>query len=70
MRINSSVLLANKALILDIDKKLPIQEHPLVLPQAGSGQVLVPEDTALVRVRATGICGSDVSNINHPGRLI
>ena len=52
--------LSNEALFMDGIDKLDIRECPLSLPASPEGKHVAPEGCVLVRVIATGICGSDV----------
>jgi threonine dehydrogenase-like Zn-dependent dehydrogenase len=57
--------LENSALIITADHDLSIKSWPLTLP-AKKGQVVIPSGNVLMKIKATGICGSDVS---HPSIL-
>lgn len=56
-----TVSLPNRALVLDGLDNLAVKPWPLVLPVSRNGKPIVPAFNVLVKVRASGICGSDVS---------
>jgi threonine dehydrogenase-like Zn-dependent dehydrogenase len=54
-----TVSIPNQALCVSGLDKLDIRPWPLELP-ASQGKYIVPEGNVLIKIRATGICGSDV----------
>jgi threonine dehydrogenase-like Zn-dependent dehydrogenase len=59
-----AISVPNQALTFVELGKIEIRSNPLKLPKDETGQPLPPDGCVLVRVRVTGICGSDVSNIS------
>jgi threonine dehydrogenase-like Zn-dependent dehydrogenase len=55
----STIALPNRAVLMDGIDQLDIRSYPLSLPADSDGTPIVPTKHALVRVRVTGICGSD-----------
>ncbi|PGH08301.1 chlorophyll synthesis pathway protein BchC [Polytolypa hystricis UAMH7299] len=61
----SNISLPNQALLMDGVDKLDIRAYPLTLPTTADGNAAVPTGCVLVRVKATGICGSDIHLWKH-----
>lgn len=51
----------NRALVISDINKIGVQEWPFEL-EVVDGIPVIPEGKVLVRVKVTGICGSDVSS--------
>lgn len=54
-----TISIPNQALCVSGLDKLDIRPWPLEL-QASNDKPIVPEGNVLIKIRATGICGSDV----------
>jgi threonine dehydrogenase-like Zn-dependent dehydrogenase len=63
---SETITVQNEALVVVGIDNIEIRKWKLELP-AKQGRLIVPERHALIRIRATGICGSDVSiqDSNH-----
>ncbi|KAL4861580.1 hypothetical protein BDV12DRAFT_203873 [Aspergillus spectabilis] len=62
---HSLIELPNKAVLMDGIDQLDVRDHPLSLPSAQDGSPLAPAGNVLVRVKVTGICGSDIHLWKH-----
>jgi threonine dehydrogenase-like Zn-dependent dehydrogenase len=61
---SSTIEIPNKAVLMDGLDQLAVREYKLSLPTASDGSPIVPAGDVLVRVKVTGICGSDVRYSN------
>lgn len=55
--------LPNEAVLMDDIGKLDLRAYPLVLPSSSEKKPIIPTGCTLVRIKVTGICGSDVGTI-------
>lgn len=56
-----TIILPNETLTCFGLDKIEIRSKPVELKKGNDGKPVPPAECVLVRVRATGICGSDVS---------
>jgi D-xylulose reductase len=55
-----TITLENKALVCYGEDKIEVRSIPLTFPKGPDGNPVIPANNVLVKVRATGICGSDI----------